>query len=55
MEHRCGQLGQVEPDVWDVDGDVFGHLQDLVEPEDKQGVKHDLDAALWSGGATHPL
>lgn len=36
VEHRRDQLSQVEPDVWDVDGDVFGHLQDLVEPEDKQ-------------------
>lgn len=47
MEHRFHQLSQVEPDVWDVDGNVFCHLQDLVEPDDKQRVKCYLHAVLW--------
>lgn len=38
MEHRRDQLSQVQPDVRDVDGDVFRHLQDLVEPDGKQTI-----------------
>lgn len=40
MEHRCDQLSQVEPDVRDVDGNVFCHLQDLVEPDDNQMIQY---------------
>lgn len=51
MEHRCDQLRQVEPDVWDVDGNVFCHLQDLVEPDDKgKRVKRYLHVVVRTSG-----
>lgn len=42
MEHGSDQLRQIKPDVRDVDGNVFCHLQDLVEPEDKQMISYYL-------------
>lgn len=33
VEQGRDQLSHVQPDVRDVDGDVFRHLQDLVEPD----------------------
>lgn len=35
VQHRCDQFCQVQPDVGDVYRDVFSHLQDLMEPDDK--------------------
>lgn len=34
MEHGCDQFCQVQPDVGDVYGHVFCHLQDFMEPDD---------------------
>lgn len=39
MKHGSNELGQVQPDVRDVDSHVISHLEDLLKPEETKDIK----------------